>query len=75
MIIGWLLLVWGIGIVLLAFKIQSDIQKAEDPQSQKARELYDSAPILFCMMMAVSLMFWPIHLLKLLFTGTAEKGN
>lgn len=75
MIFGWLLLVWGIGIVLLAFKIQSDIQKAEDPHSRKARELYDNAPILFCLMMGLVLMFWPIHLVKVLLTGTAEKGN
>lgn len=75
MIAGTLLLIWGVGIVLLAFKIQSDIQKAEDPDSKRARELYDNSPILFCIMMAIALIFWPIHLAKLLLTGSAEKGK
>ena len=75
MIAGILLLIWGIGITLLAFKIQSDIQEAKDLDSQNARDMYDDHPILFCIVMGLTLIAWPLFLVRLIFKSNTEKGN
>jgi hypothetical protein len=59
-IAGILLLVWGIGIVLLAFSLQSKIQDAEEHPYKYARELYDQHPLIFCTTMSISLILWPV---------------
>lgn len=76
MITGILLLIWGIGIVILAFKIQSDIQEAKDDDSQRAKELYNESPILFCSMMGLTLLAWPLYLVSFIIKDVkAKKGN
>lgn len=74
MIIGSLLLIWGIGIVILAFKLQTNIQEGADPEWRKARDLYSEAPILFCSCMFVALSLWP-GILSYLLYKTFVKGK
>jgi hypothetical protein len=73
-LIGFLLLLWGVGIVLFAFKLQTNIQKAAEPEWQYARDLYDQAPILFCTLNALALALWPVILVYLLYK-TYVKGS
>jgi hypothetical protein len=75
MIMGYLLLIWGIGIVILALKIQSDIQEAKTPDTKMAREMFDNNPIIFCVIMGLTLLAWPLYLIKFLMQGNAEKGK
>jgi hypothetical protein len=72
--IGFLLLFWGIGIVLLAFNLQTKIQEAAEPEWQHARNLYDQAPIIFCIIMFFALALWPGILCYLLYK-TFAKGS
>lgn len=74
MIIGFALLIWGIGITLLAFTIQTAIQEGKDPEWVYARKIYDQAPITFCVIMFVMLSIWPIMLLYVLYKGS-KKGT
>jgi hypothetical protein len=69
-----LLLIWGIGIVLLAFKLQTNIQEGAEPEWRHARDLYDQAPILFCSVMFLALAAWPI-ILGILLYKTFVKGK
>lgn len=60
--IGALLLLWGIGIIVLAFKLQTQIQVGTDAQAVYARELYNDHPFIFCTFTALSLAGWPLIL-------------
>lgn len=78
MIVGIALLIWGIGITLLAFSVQTQIQEGTDPEWQKARGLYDNAPITFCVIMFVMLSLWPMILVYLIyknFSKGVKHGN
>lgn len=75
MITGILLLVWGIGIVLLAFSLQTKIQEGTEPEWRRARELYDNAPIIFCSLMFVMLACWPGILTYLLYKSFSKGAN
>lgn len=69
MIVGALLLIWGIGIVVLAFNIQTRIQEGQEAEWKRARELYDHAPITFCVIMFAMLSCWPLILSYLIYTN------
>jgi len=71
-ILGFTLLVWGVVIVLLAFKMQTKIQEGTDPEWRHARELYDMAPIIFCSCMFVALACWPFILCYLMYKFFAK---
>lgn len=73
MITGILLLIWGVGVVLLAFRMQTEIQESTDPDWVRAKELYDEAPITFCVSMGIALACWPIVAAILVFK--ALKGT
>lgn len=75
MITGILLLLWGIGVTVLAFKMQTHIQEAAEPEWRHARELYDQAPFVFCSCMFVALALWPAILAFMIYKAVARKGN
>lgn len=78
MITGILLLIWGIGVVGLAFKLQTEIQESTDPEWVYAKDLYNEAPIIFCVSMAIALAAWPIALAVVLYKAFAkgkQNGN
>jgi hypothetical protein len=75
MILGTLLLLWGIGIVGLAFYLQTKIQEGDEPQWQRGRELYNAAPITFCITMAIALSLWPGILIYTIITKGTPHGN
>lgn len=72
MITGLALLVWGIGITLLAFNLQTKIQEGTEYEWRQARDLYDRAPIIFCLCMAVSLAFWPLVFIYVMYKSFAK---
>lgn len=74
MITGIALLLWGVGITFLAFSLQAKIQEAVEPEWQHARDLYDQAPVTFCVFMFLALAVWPLILLYVIYK-THAKGS